>query len=142
MFTAAALPDSVSVALSSPLTVTPLRLATRSVPCDTVSVALTVSSLSSASGPTFTPATAAPVAFSLSASVAGALAVGGPATGATVTTSVAVTVALVLPSESCSVAAIVSVKLPSNSAGGVIFKLDRFQLATSYEALSAAAVKL
>src|ERR1700733_5317498 len=55
---------------------------------------------------------------------------------------VAVAVALMSPSESCSVAAIVSLKHPSNSAGGVIVRLDRFQLATSCEVSSAVAVKL
>ena len=142
MFTAAAVPDSVSVAQPSPVTVTPARQPTCSAPCDTISVALTASSLSSASGPTLTPATATTQEFSLSVSVAGALAVGGSATGATVTTSHAVTVALISSSESRSVAAIARVKHPSNPAGGVIVRLDRLQLATSCEVLPAVAVKL
>src|SRR5215813_7802267 len=141
MFTAAALPDSVSLAQSSPVTVTPFRQATCNVPCDTVSVARTVSSASSANGPTRTPSIGTQVAFSQSVSVAGAHAVGGSATGATVTNSVAVAVALISPSESRSVAAIFSVKHPSNSVGGVIVRLDRFQPATSNEVLPAVAVK-
>jgi hypothetical protein len=83
VFTDAADPEATSVPLLLPVTVTPPWLPTVKLPCDTVSVALTMSSAFSAKGPTATPVTGALLAFSLTDSDAGVAAVGGSATGLT-----------------------------------------------------------